>query len=104
MLIIILSAIMSTLTLKVVPAHCFEPCTIRYTITIAEVENVKDVCIWLDSEGFGRSSCWPPHARTIDTQVKDVPAGYYIAKAAIQRVGGAVEWSPEHHIQVLSNR
>ena len=101
----LLAAFFASLTLSVTPAHCFEPCTIRYKMTILNVEDVKAVCIWLDSiDGFGRTSCWPPFARVVETQIKDVPAGYYVARAAIQRANSPVEWSTEHQITVLSSR
>ena len=96
---------MLLLLLKVTPAHCFEPCTIRYSITIAAPETARTICIRLDSDSFGRFSCWPASGRTVEeTTIKDVPANTYYAVAAVQRSNGLVERSPEYTINVLSSR
>lgn len=76
--------IFAAASLRVTPSNCFEPCTVKYVVTVEQHEEVSEVCIHLEAE-FSRSACFPPQRRTTNTQISNVPAGEYYTWLSVKR-------------------
>jgi hypothetical protein len=87
--------------LAVSPAHCFEPCTAQFTLTVDNVEAVKELCLNLDGDTYSTGSCWGSLRRTMVVQIKNIPAGDYQAWVAFRRPDGTVDRSQSHPLTVL---
>lgn len=67
-----------SITLKVSPNVCFEPCTITSRIRVISVREGDAVCVGMDNGSFLTSSCWPHSGRTVsEVRIKNIPEGEY---------------------------
>lgn len=95
-----LAILISAVSVVITPSHCFEPCLIKYVVTVPEWEKVREVCIHIE-DTYSRTACWPPMFKTTNTQLRDVPAGEYKSWASVILLDKSEVSTPQKDIKVI---
>ena len=67
-----------SVSLKVSPNVCFEPCTIYARVRVTEVREGDAVGVGMDNGSFLTSSCWPHSGLSVsEVRIKNIPEGEF---------------------------
>ena len=95
-------------SMRVAPAHAFEPATVRVTAVVERDAQNRAMEIVADSGAFYRSSLIPlegasaPRTTTIDVQ--GLPGGDYEVRVILLDAGGRSRATAVQRVDVISNR
>ena len=96
------------LSMRLTPAHAFEPATVRVTAVVERDAQNRAMEIVADSGGFYRSSLIPlegdtaPRTTTVDFQ--GLPGGDYEVRIILLDAGGHPRATVFQSLDVISNR
>lgn len=102
MLTTLLAAVLS---LTISPSACFEPCTLRAVIKVADPTKTHQICIHVEDSSFPvRHSCWPPFSKTNETQIANIGEGEYVVWATAKLAGGDEVATAKQQLKVIGER